>query len=35
MVESLILPPWQPEEEFALAASADIRNGRRLCRPEL
>jgi hypothetical protein len=22
-VESLILPPWMPEEEFALVASAD------------
>jgi hypothetical protein len=28
-VESLILPPWQPEEEFALVASADYQSRKR------
>ena len=34
-VESLILPPWQPEEEFALVASADYQERKRALSSEL
>ena len=34
-VESLILPPWLPEEEFALVASADYQERKRALTDEL
>lgn len=34
-VESLILPPWQPEEEFALVASADYQERKKRLSSEI
>lgn len=35
VVESLILPPWQPEEEFALVASADYQERKKKLSSEI